>query len=127
MNYKLVDNRIEFTDEKLTENSTNMISVISTYKFTKYMEQMPDGISILRSNETRYTKLDVKNKYLQGVIYMPSKKDIFNHTRFGYLIFNRNILFIDSSDTKYYRTAQTFFNRYAYNMEVLLSFFEYAY
>ena len=31
MNYKLVDNRIEFTDEKLTENSTNMISVISTY------------------------------------------------------------------------------------------------
>ena len=99
MNYKLVDNRIEFTDEKLTENSTNMISVISTYKFTKYMEQMPDGISILRSNETRYTKLDVKNKYLQGVIYMPSKKDIFNHTRFGYLIFNRNILFIDSSDT----------------------------
>ena len=49
MNYKLVDNRIEFTDEKLTENSTNMISVISTYKFTKYMEQMPDGISILRS------------------------------------------------------------------------------
>ena len=29
MNYKLVDNRIEFTDEKLTENSTNMISVIN--------------------------------------------------------------------------------------------------
>lgn len=99
MNYKLVDNKIEVTDEKISETSTNIISIISTYKFTTLMEKMPEGISILRANETRYTKLDVKNKYLQGVIYMPSKKDIFNHIRFGYMIFNGNILFIDSGDT----------------------------
>lgn len=79
MNYKLVNNRIEFTDEKLTEISTNMISVISTYKFTKYMEQMPDGISILRSNETRYTKLDVKTS-IYRVLFICLAKRIFSIT-----------------------------------------------
>lgn len=79
MNYKLVDNRIEFTDEKLTENSTNMISVISTYKFTKYMEQMPDGISILMSNETRYTNLMLKTS-IYRVLFICLAKRIFSIT-----------------------------------------------